>query len=318
MNAGRVEGCSWSLLWVTLTTALAGCHGFAPEQSICPPAGTVLDMRVTDLHPTVWVQVNGKGPYAFLLDTGATGVVVEPELARELALDRQPDRARVTTPTGIVLLTRTRIESLRLGDAEFRGVPAVITDGAVPRGLGSSFRGILGIALFEQCLVTLDFPRGRLSLRQGELDRRDPGVLGAPIDTDGTPTLRVSLPLSDGARQTIYVKIDTGSDGTLVVPSSMRSRLAIDPTLTGWATGRTISGQFREELVRVRGTLRLGSYAARDPLIAIDDRISLIGMAALGQFALSLDQKHQLIRLTLGHETPASAPSLLPTVRDEP
>ena len=72
-------------------------------------------------------QIDGRG-VTFLIDTGASAVAVPQKLAGELGL--QPGAAvQLRTANGTVTGTRTRLDSLQLGDIQLRDVPALITPG---------------------------------------------------------------------------------------------------------------------------------------------------------------------------------------------
>jgi hypothetical protein len=98
---------------------LLGCAGAsAPLESASGaslPASSVA-MRPFGTQPAVEVWVNGRGPYLFLVDTGASGVArIDSSVATELQL---PVVGR-TTATGAtggapVAINRVAVRSLRL------------------------------------------------------------------------------------------------------------------------------------------------------------------------------------------------------------
>src|SRR5215471_6745999 len=51
-----------------------------------PRNGVTVPMQDTEGRPVVELKINGKGPYRFILDTGATTTVVSEELSHELSL----------------------------------------------------------------------------------------------------------------------------------------------------------------------------------------------------------------------------------------
>ena len=68
--------------------------------------------------------INGV-PVTFLLDTGATDVVVPQEIAEAAGLERGP-QSRAHTAAGVVRVWKTRIRDLRLGDILLQDLPATI------------------------------------------------------------------------------------------------------------------------------------------------------------------------------------------------
>jgi hypothetical protein len=118
--------------------------------------------------PYVSVLVNGHGPYRFLIDTGTgTDALVTPALAEQLHLP-VVGRAHLTDPSGLGEQRSeiARIDSLSLGGAEFSDVDAV-----VHKLYGdANCEGVLGFTLFEDYLLTLDFPGHRMTLATGVIN----------------------------------------------------------------------------------------------------------------------------------------------------
>ena len=112
--------------------------------------------------PYVSLMVNGRGPFRFLIDTGTGGqALVTPELAAELLLP-VVGHAHLTDPSG---LGEQRseiawIDSLNLAGVEFSDVEAVVHN----LYGDANCQGVLGFTLFEDYLLTLDFPGHRLML----------------------------------------------------------------------------------------------------------------------------------------------------------
>lgn len=75
-------------------------------------------------HYVAGGTINGH-PVTFLLDTGATDVVVPADIAKDAGLKRGPE-ARARTAAGVVRVFHTRIDTLRLGDIQLRDLPATI------------------------------------------------------------------------------------------------------------------------------------------------------------------------------------------------
>lgn len=72
-------------------------------------------------------QINGE-PVTFLLDTGATDIVIPAGRARELQLKRL-GRGYAATANGMVEIERTELESVSIGDIILYNVPASINPG---------------------------------------------------------------------------------------------------------------------------------------------------------------------------------------------
>jgi predicted aspartyl protease len=304
-----------SALSLLLCVAAVGCAPtFRPETVVVPAAGADVAMAMAEqavaAQPIVDVFLNGCGPYRFVPDTGTTCVVVRRGLVEALGLKRGGGTARVTTPSRTFEeVPVLRIDALKLGRAEFRGVPAVAGD--VP---DDRVDGVLGMALFSDHLLTLDFPSRRLKLRGGRLNRGDARTL-AYRARDGTPVVRVVLPLRDGSQQAAWALLDTGYNGGLDLPSSLAARLPLTrpvPPAVGGATlpaGATITretGKDGKTLIAVtapgefllNGSVRIGPYQVERTWVATGSSgPPVLGMSVLSRFALTFDQRSRLVRL---------------------
>ena len=106
-------------------------------------------------------SIDGKGPFRFFLDSGATSTVLDTETAKAIGLDLAP---AVTGPATVA--SEVTIAPVR-GGVEFGLAPAltvsvdqVITAPFGPVAevmMGESFHGILGSALFERFVIEVDY-----------------------------------------------------------------------------------------------------------------------------------------------------------------
>ena len=113
-----------------------------------------------DTAIVVPVTIDGKGPYDFVLDTGATLTCVGEPLARELKLpEPRGVFGRGATIGGSGSMRLVQIESLRIGETEATNVMACAVDLSHVRQLGLDVRGLLGLNVLKNFRVTLDFER---------------------------------------------------------------------------------------------------------------------------------------------------------------
>ena len=156
------------------------------------------------------VMIDGKGPFRFLVDTGADGSVVSPALVHALKLVPVPATdERVEGTTGTQRLPWVPIESLRIGRIVKRGLRLPVSASPVLQGLD----GILGMAGFGAVRVVVDFYHNRVIIgRSRPRSLRDFGFLDIPARR--TPGGLLMIPAHIGGIEVTAV-IDTGSEGTL-------------------------------------------------------------------------------------------------------
>jgi predicted aspartyl protease len=117
------------------------------------PPSEIVKFRLRDGYLiVVQTMVNGSGPFSFLLDTGATRTVMDPELARQL-------QAPVIGTTSLAGIFRVRqdelvqLQDVQLGTISLSGSVAVVDKLARQKLLATGIRGILG----EDFLSRFDF-----------------------------------------------------------------------------------------------------------------------------------------------------------------
>lgn len=133
------------------------------------PTETHLKFVMTDPLPVVEVRVNHGSVVNFFLDTGASEVVIDSELAKEVGATLFESEKGLFAGGQRAGYTHGRINSLTLGDFEVENVPVHVME--VRRFSGPIFRGkrvdgIIGTVLLYHFLPTIDYPGGELVLRR--------------------------------------------------------------------------------------------------------------------------------------------------------
>lgn len=142
-----------------------------PERVEAPPDSAAGEVGFTLEGPggaalTVPVHINGKGPFDFILDTGATFTCVDQALADSLGLPER--RGQVGMGAGVGMSGQLRIveiDSLRIGAARAEELAACALDLRHVRSVGLETHGLLGLNFLRSFRVTLDFERRVLLLQ---------------------------------------------------------------------------------------------------------------------------------------------------------
>jgi hypothetical protein len=155
--------------------------------------------RLTDTnHFLVRARINGKGPFNFLVDSGAPALFIATETAKKISLKSDPDK--FWTP----------IDQLDLeGGSRLMGVKARVEDpfqlvGMNALGLpGASIDGILGFTILARFRLEIDLTKDRMIWTRLDHDPRDPPVPDhKPGDQGGAPAgvqaMSVLGPLAKG------------------------------------------------------------------------------------------------------------------------
>lgn len=154
------------------------------------------------------VSIDGKGPFRFLLDTGANGSMISPALVRQLGLtSKHTSEVQVQGTTGVERLPCVTIDELSIGAIVKHDINMPVSSSPVLTGIG----GILGMAGFGPVRVLVDFHLNRV-----EVERSSERLLEGYLDIQGQRTagglLMIPAYVGDVPVEAV---IDTGAEETL-------------------------------------------------------------------------------------------------------
>ncbi|HEY0395612.1 MAG TPA: retropepsin-like aspartic protease [Candidatus Elarobacter sp.] len=109
----------------------------------------------------VKVRVNGRGPYTFFVDTGATVTIVNTSLARRLHLAPLPVSVQGIGAGG-AFSTRASVASIDVGDAHQDRVLVATYDLSQINAAVGPTDGGLGYNFLKAYRVTIDYPGRRV------------------------------------------------------------------------------------------------------------------------------------------------------------
>ncbi len=168
------------LTWLVGLGLMAAAVGLAVDApKVDPEVGRSyrVPYRMTDTnHFLVRVRIDGKGPFNFLVDTGAPALFVGAEAARKVGLKPDPDE--YFTPIG-----RLDFE----GGASLTGMKARVEDvfqmvGMNALGLpGASIDGILGFTALARFKIELDPTKDRMTWTRLDYNPKDPFIPRAAL-----------------------------------------------------------------------------------------------------------------------------------------
>jgi hypothetical protein len=243
--------------------------------------------------PYVMVTIDGKGPYRFIIDTG-TGAeaFVSPELADELQLPATGESALLNDPSmqGGKRVPVVLLQSIRIAGVDFYWVKAVRH---LVTGEAGSCQGMLGLPLFRDYLLTLDFPNRQIELTEGAL-ALDGEKTTLPFRMPyGVPITRLSV---NG--QSVEAQLDSGGGG-LTLPEGLAAHQKWDIPPAAFATGQTLTTRFDIKAAKLDGDVKVGKYTFTHPVVERHPAFPLVnfGSPPMQSFAITFDQKNLLVRL---------------------
>jgi predicted aspartyl protease len=303
--------------WASLVTAdessAATTRRVRPEATILHQPVTV-PMELNIGIPVVEVRINGLGPFRFILDTGASSLTVSTELADRLALPAvTTTNITSVSPVSSVDLGHPRtVRELWIGSAVFQNIDAAAADlSSLQMG---ELDGILGLSVFADCRLTLDYPAQRVVLERA--DAPQPAVRPGevlPARPLGAHLLTVPVKVAD---QTLWCLLDTGSNGRLTVPQVQAEALPVSATATNETASHMFGGtQAATKLARLSCSVYLGRWELPQPIIDVADHDQLIlGGGILENFVVTIDPQAKTVRLTRPDGQPIPSPPSLKTL----
>lgn len=217
----------------------------------------------TESRMTVSVRVTGRGPYRFLVDSGADTSVIGANIARALQLP--PGRpATLHGMTASSRVDRVIIDSLELGESTLHHLQLPVLH---ERDLGG--QGILGIdALVNQRLM-LDFERGVIKVE--DATRPPPRLDDEIVVTARRKRGQLIITQARANGKPVNAVIDTGTEVTIgnLALRNLLIRSYRKPFTRGRIVGVT-GVPLDLEMARI-AELRLGPVILRNVLIAFAD-----------------------------------------------
>ena len=258
----------------------------------------VAPMQMRGLMPVVEVKLNGQGPFAFMIDTGAgMQADIDVSVAQRLNL-RANGRVLNGDPSGVNdrEVSTSTIDSItfgRGGGVEFRNVTAVVRSHRITKDY-PDVDGILGFALFTEYLLTLDYPAMQVRLARGALppsNRAD--ILNFEIE-NRIPVIELAI-----GKMRVRAHVDSGNFvAGFILPEEIVEQLQLLSSPVTVGSARSVSNRIDLKQVQLRDTIRVGSFDFPQPLVqfpALSD--TNLGFKVLREFTVTFDQKNRRMKL---------------------
>ena len=235
----------------------------APAPVAAPPVATPADDIPDALYaiPTrrdrigrivVPVMVDGRGPFQFMLDTGANTTVLAPHLAETLGLRVDLDQlVTMSGVTGSAPVPTAEVDHIEAGAISLGKRRLAVAQASL---IGTD--GVLGVDALEDKLVVADFGHDRIEVLDARRHRSTPRLRRIPAGSRFGRLLVV-----DALVGTIKVKavIDTGGQRTLG-NRALYAELGLRPSMTergaaAEVVGATDTRQYGEKYTVPRITM---------------------------------------------------------------
>lgn len=210
---------------------------------------------------TVPVQISGRGPFRFVVDTGSQKSVVSRHIADELSLERG-EQERIIGLTGPEMVETATVAELGIGRRRHRNLDVVIFDA---EDIGAD--GIIGIDSLQGQRVLLDFGRNQMTVGDARSLGGDKGYEIVVTARRRHGQLIMTSAVLDGVPTDVM--IDTGSDTTIAnraLQRALNKRDALTPVVLISASGQALIAD-----IGVHRRLEIGSIGIANLLVAYTD-----------------------------------------------
>ncbi|MEN5425574.1 aspartyl protease family protein [Stenotrophomonas pennii] len=245
---------------------------------------------IVDGRVYVQAQVNGRGPFRFAVDTGASGIGrADSRLTAALGLS---PHGEATTSDGVASASvqTVRIDSLALGAVVRRDVEVITRDYNAHNAPEAAFMGILGRGFFDDGLLVIDYPRRMLSFSRTQ-----------QLPTQGANVLRYErafrVPVRIG-REHVLGQLDTGANVSFVLPRALYDTVSAGP-LEAAGRSRLTNSQAEAQRATVQGPIEIGQLRLADVEVSVSAKYPelLIGAHALQQAVVLIDQPARAVAI---------------------
>jgi predicted aspartyl protease len=255
----------------------------------------------------VQATVNGKGPFRFIVDTGATHSTITPDLVRALGLKpAEVPTVVLNGITGTAQVAAVMLDTLQTGDLIIDGLLVPVVWAPIMAGAD----GIFGAAGLTEKSLSVDFQRNRVEISGGvqAAVRAEALRIRATRVTHGLMVLAIRV-----GRVHALAVIDTGSERTLgnlalrdALNERRRAGTVAQVTSVYGATAQVEPGEIWRAPTIVIDSLRIndvevvyGDFHVFKVWEMQDQPALILGMDVLGTVgSLGIDFKNQFVYLT--------------------
>jgi predicted aspartyl protease len=171
--------------------------------------GETIDARQVKTRMTVPVLINGKGPYRFLIDSGADRSVIGAGLARNIGLQAS-GAVTLHDMAGSSRVETVTIDSLRVGSSEMLEIQA---PALLEQHLGA--QGLIGIDALSEQRLSMDFAAKTITIQDPSRPERITGGGDEIVVTARRRKGQLILTEATAGKLRLSAVIDTGAQVTV-------------------------------------------------------------------------------------------------------
>ena|GEM_PF-3197750 len=264
---------------------------FLPNTVSSGQSEIVIPMDLSLNRPVIEIFINQSGPYQFIFDTGASGHIIDQELAYRLDLKETrkveigaPDSDQKSSASQVV------ISEMKVSNQSFTDISMV----AMPLRNMIPVDGIISFKAFSDFLIDINYPDKKIILTQGELSKDQENVIDLVPDCE-----ILTVPIKTDVL-TWNAHLDTGAPFSFSFPFALKDRLKFKASpIPMDAQSRTIGGTHQIWKAELDDRIKLADIIFDSPDIILSDRNNEyvnIGYPILKDLMVTIDLRNELIQ----------------------
>jgi predicted aspartyl protease len=225
------------------------------------------------------VHVNDRGPFDFILDTGAGTSLLSSELARQLEA-KVIGSKEGQSAGGKVSVSLAKVDSIAVGETKLRDVDVGIVDLAqIGKTIGVKIDGDLGYNFLKHFRVTIDYRDCEIRFdnpkRVGSFGRSAKTEVPIRLASPAKPLILIDVQAN--GRGPFQFAVDTGTSTTAIAPA-LAKQLGVESSPVGAGTTGGASIDFSAGNLR---SFQLGGAKIDNMPVVVADFFTMLN-AAIG------------------------------------
>jgi len=247
-------------------------------QSLPTKSATVRFRLAGGAQPLILVpvEVNGQGPFEFILDTGAGTSLIATELADKLKVKLLGSK-QGQSAGGAVSVSLAKLDSVSVGNAQLPDVDVGIVDlKHIGATVGAKIDGDLGYNFLKSFRVSIDYEKCQLRLddpRKLDVFNRGGTEVGLRLANPAKPLILVDVHAN--RQGPFQFAIDTGTSTTAITPE-LAKRLGV----AAWPIGQgTTAGAHVAVTAGILDSFMVGGAKTEKMSVVVADFFAVLSEA---------------------------------------
>src|ERR1700693_3002095 len=223
------------------------------------------------------VQVNDRGPFDFILDTGAGTSLLSTEVAKELDI-KVIGSKEGQSAGGKVSVSLAKVDSLTVAETKLEDVDVGIVDlSHIAKTIGAKIDGDLGYNFLKHFRLTIDYRDSLLRLddpKRADIFARD-AMTEIPIRLANPAKPLILVEIHANGRGPFQFAIDTGTSTTAIAPGLAQMLGVRTPSVGAGTTGGAPVDFFAGSLQ----SFQLGGARIDNMAVVVADFFSMLNSA---------------------------------------